>query len=383
MAASHLAPKKPVAGSAARGHARRVTATLPPGLRWRRPTTADAVPILALVHACEQRVAGQLTATLPEVAADLVAPGVDNERGGWLVTDAATDPPATEAAESGGETVVGWCWTRLDGAADSVFVDAYSQDGHILRWLVEQGTGYARQLATQAGRPLTVAAGSYATDTTYATVLEHSGLAVVRSFWHLRMALHPDEAVFETTAPTRAGPGTGTGSDAVTGLTGSAATPAPAGLRIRTVDDTDPADLALLHGLYEESFADHWDHTARDFASWRRRIDASAGRDPSQWWVAEIDAAPAGLLIASDARAERGETHIATLGVLPGRRGQGVGTALLRHAFADAARRGRTHVSLEVDSGNATGATRLYESVGMRVDTVLLAWQATINPGDR
>jgi ribosomal protein S18 acetylase RimI-like enzyme len=96
--------------------------------------------------------------------------------------------------------------------------------------------------------------------------------------------------------------------------------------------------------------------------------------------VAEVDGVPAGLLIGTDIRAELGEAHVDTLGVLSAYRGRGVGRALLSVAFADAVRRGRSHVGLGVDSESPTGATRLYESVGMSVDRVLLAWELEVIP---
>jgi len=47
-------------------------------------------------------------------------------------------------------------------------------------------------------------------------------------------------------------------------------------------------------------------------------------------------------------------------------RGRGLGQALLLASFAEFHRRCRMRVELGVDSANPTGATRLYERVGMR-----------------
>jgi len=55
------------------------------------------------------------------------------------------------------------------------------------------------------------------------------------------------------------------------------------------------------------------------------------------------------------------------LGVLAPYRGRGIGSALLRRSFATFAGRGIMRVLVNVDSENATGATALYERVGMRV----------------
>ena len=51
-----------------------------------------------------------------------------------------------------------------------------------------------------------------------------------------------------------------------------------------------------------------------------------------------------------------------------------------RSALGQARRRGRTSVALMVDSESPTGATRLYESVGMTVDKVLVSWKGEVRP---
>lgn len=68
------------------------------------------------------------------------------------------------------------------------------------------------------------------------------------------------------------------------------------------------------------------------------------------------------------------------LGVRPAWRGRGLGRALLVHAFGDFHRRGERRVGLGVDSENATGATRLYESVGMHVDQETVVWEKVLVP---
>jgi ribosomal protein S18 acetylase RimI-like enzyme len=49
-------------------------------------------------------------------------------------------------------------------------------------------------------------------------------------------------------------------------------------------------------------------------------------------------------------------------------RRRGVGRALLLHAFRELHARGAERVGLGVDAQNPSGATRLYESVGMAVE---------------
>jgi ribosomal protein S18 acetylase RimI-like enzyme len=65
------------------------------------------------------------------------------------------------------------------------------------------------------------------------------------------------------------------------------------------------------------------------------------------------------------------------LGVLAPGRGRGIGRALLRRSFAIFAGRGVWRVILNVDAENTTGATALYERVGMRVINRWDVWERT------
>ena len=57
------------------------------------------------------------------------------------------------------------------------------------------------------------------------------------------------------------------------------------------------------------------------------------------------------------------EIHINNVAILPGLRGQGIGTALMTRVFAEARRLGARRATLEVRTSNE-GARRLYERLG-------------------
>jgi ribosomal protein S18 acetylase RimI-like enzyme len=69
---------------------------------------------------------------------------------------------------------------------------------------------------------------------------------------------------------------------------------------------------------------------------------------------------------------------IGAIGVRPAWRGRGLAKALLLHSFREFHRRGQRRVGLGVDSENSTGATKLYESVGMVVDTEQVVWEKVL-----
>jgi ribosomal protein S18 acetylase RimI-like enzyme len=307
-------------------------------LAARRPSPDDAPGVLDLVVACDVAAVGESDVTLAQVAADLASSSYDRERCGWLVLD-------------GTGRTVGWLWSEEAAADGEVFLDPYSLDGAVLAWLFGQGLAYARSLAGERGRPLVVRAGAYEHDPLMTAVLTASPLRPVRRFFRMTVRLGPEH------------------DDP----------PASGGVVVRPVADTD-RERRLLHRVVTEAFRDHWESHERDYDEWRSRLDAQAGRDPSQWWLATVGGEPAGALIGDDAEADRGVGIVRTLGVLRDFRGRGVARALLRTAFAQARRRGRTSVALFVDSESPTGATRLYESVGMSVDKVLVSWRGEVAP---
>jgi mycothiol synthase len=85
---------------------------------------------------------------------------------------------------------------------------------------------------------------------------------------------------------------------------------------------------------------------------------------PDLWCLASAGAEVAGVVLGCYVR-EMGWVNI--LAVRPAWQKQGLGMALLRHAFGEFYRRGTRKVGLSVDSQNTSGATRLYERAGMRI----------------
>jgi mycothiol synthase len=171
--------------------------------------------------------------------------------------------------------------------------------------------------------------------------VEQQGGVEIRRFW--RMAINLDE-----TPPT---------------------VPAPsAGVVVRLARD-DEDELRTIFAITDTSFADHFGHTdERTYDRWIAHWRARRGFDPTLWWVAELDETPVAVLLGMRLAPEgdRPHGHVGTLGTLKEARGRGIGTLLLRTAFAEFHRRGHRKVTLGVDSENGTGAVRLYESVGMR-----------------
>jgi mycothiol synthase len=135
----------------------------------------------------------------------------------------------------------------------------------------------------------------------------------------------------------------------------------PAGFTVATFR---PEDARAVHSALNEAFAEEWGWHSMPFEEWREHRIEAPHTDLSLWFLAWEGTEVAGVARCEDKR--DGGGWIGAIGVRKPWRGRGVGRALLLHAFGEFRRRGEPHVGLGVDAENPTGATRLYESVGMR-----------------
>ena len=175
-----------------------------------------------------------------------------------------------------------------------------------------------------------------------AEMLRARGLLPVRHFWHMQIDL--DEQ-FEPTDP-------------------------PPGIEIAAIDPH--ADLAAMHAILSEAFANDWDYHPEPLDRWSADNATGPTFHPTLCLLARDDGRPIGALMA---RLFDDRGWVSELGVLASHRGRGVGAALLRRSFASFARRGIRRVMLNVDAQNPTGATALYERVGMTVANRWTLWE--------
>ena len=75
-----------------------------------------------------------------------------------------------------------------------------------------------------------------------------------------------------------------------------------------------------------------------------------------------------------------GELYIGLVGTRPRARGRGLARACLSASLRAAAERGYAEVELSVDAQNATGAGRLYESMGFQPVRVTAAYSKLVPP---
>ena len=160
---------------------------------------------------------------------------------------------------------------------------------------------------------------------------------------------------------------------------GSRPVAAPAGIEVRTVMR---ADAVPMHEVHLEAFGDHWGAGETPLAEFLHYSFEAVDFDPGLWLVAVAGEQVVGYLGATEEAAEdpsRG--YVKLLGVRRAFRRRGIGEALLLHAFQNLAARGKAGCDLHVDSESLTGATRLYERVGMTPHPRFATWEKELRPG--
>jgi mycothiol synthase len=290
----------------------------PAGFTVRRPDPGDAEAVAQLMRAFELDTEGREDTSADDVRSEWVS--LDLSRDAWLVEDASG---AAVAAVT----------LRLDGGV-------FEADGYVHPACRRRGLGgYLLDVTEAAARAAEPAVDRLHTgislrDPAARALLAARGYAPVRHFWTMATELD--------------GP-----------------PPAPAPLPGVAIAPVEPDGWRQFHAVKEAAFADHWGYTPETYEAWLKRRTMHPEHDPGLWFVARAEGRVVGMIECSQ-QAVGGFVH--AIGVLPAGRGRGIGEALLRHAFAELARRGERVVRLGVDAANPTGATRLYERVGMHVE---------------
>jgi len=327
-----------------------MTTPLPQGFVMREATNEDIDAIVDLVNARFRRLIGAEAATPQRLREVWDLSGFDPALDARLVFD------------PGGRLVgAAYVWdlsgVNVQLVCDSVVHPDCRVPG-IWAALLAWAEARAREAIPLAppGSQVAFAHSAQEEDTALNEALAEQGLEVVRHFWRMvvEMAVPPPAPDW------------------------------PEGISLRAFDPAQ--DLPDTVTALRDAFRDHWAHVEepfeRELERRRRKIEDDPEFDPSLWFLACDDGEIAGLALChprcwGDALAG----YVSAFGVRRPWRRQGLGLALLHHAFGEFYRRGTRKVALDVDASSLTGATRLYERAGMRVDRLSHIYAKELRPG--
>jgi mycothiol synthase len=136
----------------------------------------------------------------------------------------------------------------------------------------------------------------------------------------------------------------------------------------------------LVWQAQNEAWRDHWGSHDVTLEEWKRSRFDDPEFDPTLWQIA-WDGRSGEVAGFSLNRYRMGIGWIRTLGVRRPWRKRGLGEALLLQSFKEFYKRGTDTIGLGVDAQNPTGATRLYQKVGMYVASEYVTYEKELRPG--
>ncbi|HEY7349225.1 MAG TPA: GNAT family N-acetyltransferase [Ktedonobacterales bacterium] len=319
-----------------------MTAVLPDGLTIRAPTMDDAEAIAALANACRLAEGGTATLTAEEIRYAWQTAGSDFNLAAntWaVVTPEGKLVAYADLFQRGyvAFSMVGWTHPEYCGQGIGTY---------LLRLVEARAIQQIPAAPPRARISIKSVSISHKNDAARLLV-EQEGYRLARHVWEMMIEM-------DSAPPASAW---------------------PEGMTIRTF--IPDQDLHPVYAAIEEAFQDHWNHTPTPLEDWEQRVKRK-GFDPTLWFLALDGKEIAGAALC---RSDSGTALVGQLAVRRPWRRQGLGMALLRHAFGEFYRRGKHQVILTVDSQNPTGATRLYERAGMRVIWQYDTYEKELRPG--
>ncbi len=331
---------------------------LPPGLSARHPSAADAPDVAALLAAHQRAAKGSARGDPEAVLGQLVGTGswtrrqvLVHEPDGRLVAWLSVHDRAS------GRTLVEVTVTPHLPDADA---------GALAAALFAAGERHAVDIAgVRRVHTSLLDSGAYADDARQQRWLAAAGYEQTRTWLQMTRPVTADEAwSLPALRP---------------------------GVTVRPVERHDDGlpvaqDLQDVHRVLEESFQDHFSSYRESFPEFVMRLREDPGHRWDHWWRATVETAegvlPAGALVSTGLREDAAGfegSYVDYIGVHRRARGRGVAKALLHTAIAEAAKRGRNRVGLEVDADSPTGADGLYTSMGWVTDYRTQSWHRELD----
>ncbi len=314
------------------------------GFNVRAPRLEDAQAIAAVINAEDKQEGGREETTVDDVTYDWQRSSIDLAQDAWVA--------CTPTGEIVGYECIFIVHENGHFDIDGYVHPAYKNKGigtHLLRRVEARVRQRVGEIAPAAR--VWTEANTYGSNTLSRQLFEAEGYALARQFWRMEIDLDAPPA-----------------------------DPAwPEGITIRTA--VVGQDDFAIYQTVQASFTDHWGFAPFSYESWRLgRFDA-AFFDPSLWFLAMDGSTIAGIALCRVRSDQSG--WINTVGVRREYRRRGIASTLLRHAFGEFYTRGQHNIGLGVDAQSLTGATHVYEGVGMHVMHHYNTYQKTLREGEQ
>lgn len=234
---------------------------------------------------------------------------------------------------------IGFYSVNPDSNRKKLFTDIYARPG----------SGALRDVLVESFRASVKAHPDYenwygvnSKDSQMKALLESFGMTPFRTYWHLRHVITADSPK-QISAP---------------------------GVEIRKISSRP--DFEQFWMVHQDSFSGHFGFAPREMNQWISMTMEASTFDPDACFLLEVEGQAAGFVQLSTAIEHLNAGFVDLIGVSHKFQGKGFGQALLQHGINVCVERGNDFLELNVDSGNESGALRLYEKLGFKPQS---SWQ--------
>ena len=157
------------------------------------------------------------------------------------------------------------------------------------------------------------------------------------------------------------------------------------GITIETFSERK--NLKEIIDCTEDCFLDHWGWWRMPddelWEDWNHQIKSNPYHDPDLWFLAMDGDKLIGLCLTDSGIINNPDTgYIDMICVQKEYRKKGIASLLLQLTNSELIKRNKKAVALHVDGSSLTGATRVYEKVGFRVDQTRMMFEKIIRSGE-
>ncbi len=288
------------------------------GFSLQEAEVSDAQLVVDMVNQHELTIDPESTPMGVEEAKELIEGFYDKAIANFLMVDSAELP-------------AGFYSINPDANRKKLFTDVYARPGsHLIKEVIAQSLRHGVQVHPDYEHLF----GVNSKDQVMREALESFGMEVIRTYWRMRRTLD-------------FGAKANTSKDKV---------------EIKVVSGRE--DLEIWWALHQDAFSKHFGFAPRPMDLWIEQTTAAGTMDPDGCFLALYEGEPAGFVQMANANYHLNGGYVDLIGVAHKFQGLGLGQVLLQHAINYSVDQRREFIELNVDSGNESGALRLYEKLG-------------------
>ena len=290
------------------------------GYKLQQASGNEAELIVEIVNQHELTIDPESTPMGVEEAQELIDGFFDSAHCYFLIDDKSDE-------------ALGFYSVNPDANRKKLFTDVYERPG---KGLIKDVIAESLKKAVEVHPDYEHLFGVNTRDQVMRAALESFGMEVIRTYWHMKRLLD----------------------------SGAKAETNKEDFEIKLVSGQQ--DLETWWALHQDAFSNHFGFAPRPKDLWIEQTTSAGTMDPEGCFIAFYKGEPAGFVQLANANYHLNGGYVDLIGVAHAFQGLGLGQLLLQHVINFSVDQGREFIELNVDTGNESGALKLYEKLGFK-----------------